>query len=195
MQLPLFHPTMVMFLDDNKLLLRAFQLEFGNINRAYMTDVDEALDLLSSSHTDLFSDIIKHGPSEDAGNTSYVVDFENLFASLFDKNRHKIPSVLVVDYSMPQMTGVEFCKQVQHLPCKKIMLTEYSSLDTAVKAFNDGIIDYFLKKEGEGLSEKISAVINKMQHEFFKDTTSSLIKYVNSAFSQSRAMGRNEKFL
>ena len=187
MQLPLFHPTMVVFLDDNKLLLRALQLEFGDVNRIYTTDVNEALRLLNSSYDSLLDDIIKNDSRDDASPTSYTFDFENLLAALYDENRYKIPSVLVIDHSMPQMTGIEFCKKVQHLPCKKIILTGHGSLDTAVQAFNDGIIDYFLKKEGEDLSDKINTVINRMQHEFFEDISNSLLKYMGSLFQQSDA--------
>jgi CheY-like chemotaxis protein len=46
--------------------------------------------------------------------------------------------VLVVDYSMPQMNGVEVCEALRHLPCKKILFTGAADEKVAVERLQSG---------------------------------------------------------
>jgi CheY-like chemotaxis protein len=58
-----------------------------------------------------------------ADQCNVALDLERIYRIAEQRQRFATPSVLVVDYSMPQMNGLEFCAAVAHLPCKKILFT------------------------------------------------------------------------
>ena len=59
---------------------------------------------------------------------------------IYDSKRFAMKTVVVVDYSMPNMNGLEVCKALEDLPLKFIMLTGKAEPETAIEAFNDGLI-------------------------------------------------------
>jgi CheY-like chemotaxis protein len=70
----------------------------------------------------------------------------------------------VVDYDMPGMSGVEFLSSISNLRCAKVLLTGVADEAVAVKAFNAGIVDLYLRK-----TDADSA--NRLVH-FLKDAKS-----------------------
>jgi diguanylate cyclase (GGDEF)-like protein len=66
-----------------------------------------------------------------------------------EKIQRNAPSLVVLDFKMPKMTGAEVCKEVrrdlllQHIPI--ILLTAKSDLDYKVKGINAGADDYMVK--------------------------------------------------
>ena len=77
-------------------------------------------------------------------------------------------AVVVSDYRMPEMDGVEFLKRVreQHPDTVRMMLTGFADLRTAIEAVNEGQVFRFMTKPcpPEILSEAISQAIK--YHEF-----------------------------
>ena len=65
---------------------------------------------------------------------------------------------------MPKMTGVEFCRAIRGLPVKTILLTGKASLETAISAFNEGVIDCFLQKQDSNVSTALRREIKRLQH-------------------------------
>jgi CheY-like chemotaxis protein len=84
-------------------------------------------------------------------------------------HRFRTPSVLVVDYSMPQMNGVEFCEALRDLPCKKILLTGTADENVAVAAFNRGLIHRYIRKSDDDALDELEREILDLQLEFFMD--------------------------
>ncbi|HIE72601.1 MAG TPA: response regulator, partial [Planctomycetes bacterium] len=90
--------------------------------------------------------------------------------SIFDDEaRHQRVSVAVVDYDMPKMTGVEFCRAISGLPVKRILLTGKAGLETAISAFNEGVIDCFLQKQDANVSAALRREIKRLQHQYFEE--------------------------
>ena len=83
-------------------------------------------------------------------------------------------SVIIVDYDMPGMNGIEFCRQLSEYPMKKIMLTGKATQAIAVEAFNGGLIDCFLLKHQEDISSTIREEVRIRQDDYFDDITSSV---------------------
>jgi YesN/AraC family two-component response regulator len=69
---------------------------------------------------------------------------------------------------MPEMDGISFCRKLKHHSIKKIMLTGNSNQATAIEAFNEGIIDYFLLKDAPDLMQQLTNAIEKMQATYFR---------------------------
>ncbi len=92
----------------------------------------------------------------------------------FDELRIKEVSVLVVDYSMPSMNGIEFCEKIKSSSIKKILLTGYGTPADAVRAFNNNTIHYYLKKNDENMLQDLEVAIQQLQHAYFNELSSSL---------------------
>ena len=85
-----------------------------------------------------------------------------------DQSRHQRVSVAVVDFDMPKMSGVEFCRAIRDLPVKTILLTGKAGLETAIAAFNEGVIDCFLQKQDAHVSIALRREIKRLQAEYFE---------------------------
>jgi CheY-like chemotaxis protein len=86
-------------------------------------------------------------------------------------HRFDTASVVVVDYAMPEMNGLELCRRLAHLPLRKILLTGQADDQVAVDAFNDGLIDYFLSKSAPNAPQVLRAQIRRFQKSFMADAT------------------------
>ena len=80
-------------------------------------------------------------------------------------------SVVVVDYSMPGLNGLQFCEQIKDPQIGKVLLTGVADEKMAVEAFNAGIIDRFISKSHPNASENISEFSRDMQHTYFRRQT------------------------
>jgi CheY-like chemotaxis protein len=77
------------------------------------------------------------------------------------------PSVVVVDYDMPGMSGVDFCRAIAGLACKKILFTGIADEKIAIDAFNQGLIDRFIRKNDKDALEKLETQILELQEAYF----------------------------
>jgi response regulator RpfG family c-di-GMP phosphodiesterase len=87
-------------------------------------------------------------------------------------------SVLIIDYRMPGITGIELCRRLKHIPAKKILLTGEADNAQAIAAFNEGIIDCYIRKNSETLTHDVLVHINKLTHEYFCDFSRSLLSHL-----------------
>lgn len=81
--------------------------------------------------------------------------------------------VIISDYQMPFMNGIEFFSKISLLDkdAQKIMLTGYASLQIAIDAINQGIINAFLTKPTPASSIRsviLNAIITYNEKQIFK---------------------------
>ena len=76
-------------------------------------------------------------------------------------------SVLIIDYAMPGINGLELCHQLRDTSIKIIMLTGEASKDLAVEAFNEGSIDKFILKNTADLMGMLVQTIHELQRSYF----------------------------
>ena len=107
------------------------------------------------------------------------LQLSELRAVIDDRSRQQRVSVAVVDYDMPKMTGVEFCRAIRDLPVKTILLTGKAGLETAIAAFNEGVIDCFLQKQDQSVTYALRREIKRLQNEYFAEVSAP----INSAMS------------
>lgn len=172
--LPIYrHPSLTVLIDDSDNFLRSlsFQLDPTLASKAFH-DSRSALDWLCS-HAGSAAEP-DHGLSASydlyptrAAQCSVALDIDQIHRIAFQSKRFMTPSVLVVDYSMPQMNGVELCEAVRHLPCKKILFTGAADEKVAVDAFNRGLIDRYIKKSDADALDRLEAEIHTLQRDYF----------------------------
>src|SRR5438270_5317215 len=73
-------------------------------------------------------------------------------------------AVMLADYRMPQMNGVEFLEQAMDLfpQARRALLTAYADTDAAIQAINLVDVDHYLLKPWEPVEEKLYPVVDDM---------------------------------
>lgn len=179
MHLPVYaHPTLTVLVDDSDSFLRSlsFQLDPMLANKTFH-DTAEALQWLCASAPGSSVPLHVNFDMQNLPADQYNVtlDLERVYRMTEQRQRFAEPSVLVVDYSMPQMNGVEFCEAVAHLPCKKILFTGAADEKIAVSAFNRGLIDRYIKKSDDHALDLLEMEVLALQERYF-DSRSDLLR-------------------
>ncbi|WP_419779894.1 HD domain-containing phosphohydrolase [Maridesulfovibrio sp.] len=85
--------------------------------------------------------------------------------ALIELGQRKPFAVVVSDYRMPQMNGIEFLKRVKEIcpETTRMILTGYADLENAISAVNDGHVFRFLTKPCDSvvLIENIKEAVNQ----------------------------------
>jgi CheY-like chemotaxis protein len=185
--LPLFsYPLTVAIIDDDSLFLEAltsllekqYPLKIFNTPLSAVDFFETYTPLLSSLKlirgcTELENyDVSGHLPID----LNLTVSKELISNPL----RTEELSVLIVDYNMPGMNGLELCRKLKSFPMKKILLTGEGSDQLAITAFNEGIIDCFIRKESLSLPEDITLHLNSLNQAYLSNNTKHLVKHLET---------------
>jgi CheY-like chemotaxis protein len=182
MHLPVYaHPTLTVLVDDSDSFLRSlsFQLDPIHASKTFH-DTNGALQWLrhsarsgrAASCAPLHMNFDTQNQPGDQFNVA--LDLESIYRIASQPQRFATPAVLVVDYSMPQMNGLEFCERVSDLPCKKILFTGAADEKIAVSAFNRGLIDRYIKKSDAQALDILELEIATLQRSYFADQSETL---------------------
>jgi len=184
-----YYPTQVVLVDDDAHFLDSVSLLLDrSLNYRLFQSARQALDHVNMSvyHGDVIRrcySSYKTGPFD--SDTLSHIDINSLHKEIYNPDRFLMPSVVVIDYSMPEMSGLEYCVSLTNPYVKKILLTGRANNDLAVQAFNEGLIDQFISKKDPQLAQKLNRSIASLQHQFFSRSFKLLTDPV-IANSQSR---------
>lgn len=178
MKLPVYsHPTMTVLVDDSDTFLQSlvFQLDPMQASVCFH-DPLAALEWFkaNTASSELPLQVDHDNPNQSAEQRHVAVDLERIYRIAGQRQRFATPSVLVVDYSMPQMNGVAFCQAIAHLPCKKILFTGQADEKIAVDAFNRGLIDRYIKKSADDALDRLEEEVAALQRAFFEEQSETL---------------------
>jgi CheY-like chemotaxis protein len=187
--LPLFfYPSTTLLVDDNTLFLKSLNFLFGDdASTMLFTSPQQTLQFFNNYESFLCKTNFIRGAIE-SDNYDMLnhmpVDFE--FSSLQKLRnrieRHSDVAVMITDYNMPEMNGIELCRELRHLPIKKILLTGEAELSLAVAAFNEGAIDCFIRKGTEKIDNEIIFYVKKLSQQFFVEATKSLLDHLETDY-------------
>ncbi|MBV1905910.1 MAG: response regulator [Pseudomonadales bacterium] len=176
--LPYFHPSTVVFVDDNNSFLESLKLRLPpSMADEMFSDPRKALNFLNATPAVLpladrcFSLYEQAGIP---GNTAIYLDLSLIEQEISRSSRFQRPSVVVVDYDMPMMNGLEFCKKIEGKEIRRILLTGVADEKIAIEAFNAGLIDRFIRKNHDQALETIFTFISQLQSEYFGNLVSRL---------------------
>ncbi|WP_231936074.1 response regulator [Burkholderia singularis] len=183
---PVFYPVSVVFLDDNPDFLDALRGILRNEHLHHFFNApDEALNFM-----------LKHGrratPQRLSG--AEYSEFEkkglNAFGQdpLTDAARFDEVAAIVVDYQMGEINGVEFLASLGDVACAKILLTSVASEREAVDAFNDGLIDLYLKKSAPDMTRKLTAALADAKVRHCAERGHIGVHGIGSAYCDARAI-------
>ena len=179
-----YYPTQVLCVDDDPSLLGGLDLGLGPFFKIKTEknplNVLKHLKLTASSQDEPLMERIRDEDLDEEFDCPINLRISKIIDKASDKVRQNEFSVLIVDHSMPEMTGFELCEELANHPIKKIMLTGKKDHNLAAKAFNKGLIDYFIPKDQPNLMEHLVGIIGLLQQRYFEEKTSFVIKAARS---------------
>lgn len=177
MKIPLcFYPTQVILIDDNNEFLTTLSLALSRqFNVKPFTDTALALKYINEQEREIKLSEANDAPKPEGDSEVWVKQvLTRQNVKRFDEFKAREVSVVVADYSMPSMNGIEFCERIQNASIRKILLTGYATSTEAVKAFNNNTIHYYLKKNDENMLQELEETIHQLQHKYFTEISSSI---------------------
>ncbi len=176
-----YFPTKVVIVDDNIDFINSISSGLTDlIKTENFDDPKKALNYLSNDYkgTTYLERCIQ--ADEDAHVDHMVIDLNvrSIHKEIYNPQRFAEISVLVVDYAMPGMDGLELCEKINNKNLKIIMLTGEADYELAVTAFNEGIIHKFIKKSTPKLTQQLSKEIAMLQKEYFVDLTNQMLSQI-----------------
>jgi CheY-like chemotaxis protein len=151
LSLPYFHPSTVVFLDDNHQFLSDLELRLpGRMPYILHEDPSAALAEVNryAATPTLANRCFSRPKNEQDTWRDSIIQFDVglIEDEVNSVERFHRTSVVVVDYAMPAMNGLEFCERITDPHVKKLLLTGAADEKLAVRAFNGGLIDRFVLK-------------------------------------------------
>jgi len=169
---PIYFPTKVAIVDDDPDYLQQVSLLVNDdVICDLFTSPSEALKVVQDydENNDRFTRHYTQQWRENLDDTDLGVAANNPHQFINDDRRFDLFSVMVIDYAMPEMSGLDLCKQLSNPWIKKILVTGKADLDVAVQAFNQGLIDQFIRKDEGDVDILLNSAIDKLSHQYFTD--------------------------
>ena len=176
---PYFHPTTACFIDDNESFLSGLELMLPEtMSSVAFYDPKVALSFVNQPMERSLADRCFATQNGNRGTlvqlNTHLIEQEVNRAQRFSR-----VSVVIVDYSMPTLNGLEFCERIVDPCIGKVLLTGVADEKMAVEAFNAGIIDRFISKSHPQASEHIAEHTRAMETAYFYRQTEQLKRTLN----------------
>lgn len=144
---PVFYPATVVFVDDNDSYLDALRRFFPDVStNLFYTRPQTALAFIRQHARENSLEFASASACLSETGFERLVETSAERDILTRDDRFAEVAAVVVDYDMPGMSGVDFLSSISHLRCAKVLLTGVADETVAVKAFNAGIVDLYLRK-------------------------------------------------
>ncbi|MFM0341504.1 response regulator [Paraburkholderia fungorum] len=144
---PVFYPASVVFVDDNDSYLDALRRFFPDIStNLFFTRPQTALAFIRKHARQNSLEFAPASACLSETGLERLVESSAERDILTRDSRFSEVAAVVVDYDMPGLSGVEFLSSISNLRCAKVLLTGVADETVAVKAFNAGIVDLYLRK-------------------------------------------------
>lgn len=155
------YPTEVVNIDDDKNLGKWLSLELSDCARPRsFTNPHEALNYLLSKPNNTFADRVIG--KQDTLNL-HLLHTEALNPAPLET------AVIIVDFEMPELNGLDVCRELMDHPAKKIILTGQADHFIGVQAFHDRLINRFILKSIKNLGRVVREAVHELQNEYFQD--------------------------
>lgn len=178
-----YFPSTALFIDDSRDFLLNFVLQLDE-GLAYRT-FDSPFDALECIHKrrcefELLSQrcISEYTEAKHCPLTNHTINLNlaAIHAEIYNAQRFSEISVVVIDYAMPGMDGLEFCRRIADTNIKKILLTGKADETLAIEAFNEGLIHRYIKKNDPDAAELITKSIYELQWQYFQSMSDIIVR-------------------
>ena len=169
---PFYLPTQAVLVDDDPDFLDGISLMLNkNLSYRLFQSAGSALKHVNEAHRHVgflqrCYASYKTGPLD--SDTLLHIDVGKLHHEVLNGLRFQTCSTVIVDYSMPEMSGLEFLRNLTNPFVRKVLLTGQADMELAIRAFNQQLIDQFIDKHDPRLKQKLNATIMAFQDQYFR---------------------------
>lgn len=172
--LPFQYPVAALVVDDDPSLLGSLWAGLQRDRRVLAADSSpQALERYNQARQPRRAFMRRSTDQTRLDEHRVVVDTAAITALIDDASRHQEIGLLVVDYQMPELNGIELCEALRHEPCRRILLTGMADERIATQAFNAGLIHQFVRKDHDML-DRLNATLRQEQLAYFRQASLSL---------------------
>lgn len=164
-------PTTVLMIDDNIEFLKsvAIGLPADASTYSFYSDPKTALKLINEKYE---SDGIAQGivnliDEDEFEHRTIDINVRDIYRIMYNRTRFQQISTVVVDYHMPGMDGIEFCKSIKNPHIQKILLTSIVDESKAIEVLNEGLINTFIRKQSPNIMQQLSQALAQAQNRYF----------------------------
>lgn len=174
-----FYSMNKIIIDDDVVFTQSMLLKMHNNNFIVTNNPINYLNYLLNEYkpninkTELI--INKLSDSSTVHNVDINIDKIKKLMLNSNNNANNDISVLLIDYHMPEINGIEFLSKITHLPMKKILITGDNDYKVAVDAFNNGIIDAYLRKDDPNFIDKVETMIADLEWKYFTELSDPIL--------------------
>ncbi len=176
-----YHPTTIVLIDDNVDFLNNLMLSISPYYRCLpFFSPQQAQEFLQKNHEKHSSEnYLKLAYSTPA--LQVEIKLEDIYQQVFNRHRFDQTVICVVDYDMPEIDGLALAKTLKNtLPIKVIMLTGEADHSTAVRAFNQNVIDSFVLKSALDYPQQLLSYFAQLQQAYFLSSSTSILESLTS---------------
>jgi CheY-like chemotaxis protein len=166
---PFRHPTTALIVDDSKLFVRSISLRIPDgVAVEIIEDPRAALERLNrDSDAPTFLQRWKEPSLTERHGERTEFDANHVEEEISFGGRFRRISVVVADYGMPAMSGLEFCSRIRDASVQKILVTGLADQGIALRAFNDRSIQRFMSKGDSKVFSGLFAAIDELREQYF----------------------------
>lgn len=169
------HPTQVVIVDDHEMFLEGIgDLAPPQSLIKLFADPILALEYINdeanSNSVDFSTELVAE---EEIARAS--IDLTTIGGLIADVERFSQVSVVICDYAMLGVNGLEVLASINSPLIKRVLLTGVADEKLAVQAFNSKSIDRFVMKGTTDLVENLFAFAEELQLEFLRDGQRSML--------------------
>jgi CheY-like chemotaxis protein len=178
--LPVFrYPTLIVLVDDSASFVVSLEFQMNPMVAVKsFQHANDALYWIETAHRNSDRKLPIRTAYDDQtlsmDRRMVALDVDEIYRIAMNPLRFREPAVIVVDYAMQQMNGVDFCRALKGLPCKKILFTGEADETIAVAAFNAGLIDCYLKKSDPQSLDRLEIEIAALENRYFTEKSEML---------------------
>lgn len=178
-----FYPTTIGLIDDNEEYLKHLVSYLDKTEKFpcfTYDDPQKALHFLTNQYqSDAFINrCLISQESEEFDHFIAELNIRAIHQEIYNSYRFNEITVLVIDYAMPRVNGLDICRQLRDTSVKTIMLTGEASKDFAVEAFNEGSIDRFILKKTPNLLDVLAQTVRELQENYFLDLSKAALNKI-----------------
>lgn len=184
-------PTTVLMIDDNVEFLKSIAIGLPAESATYnfYSDPKTALHQINEKYqgNEIADGLVKLIDEEEFEHRTLDVNVRDLYRIMYNPARFQQISTVVVDYHMPGMNGIEFCKSIKNPHIQKILLTSIVDEHKAIEVLNEGLIHTFIRKQSPKVLELLSQAISQSQKRYFLNL-SQIIQQVLSCSAEESVL-------
>lgn len=167
--LPIYFPLGILIVDDDPDLLDglslALKFRFPRNDVRVAQSGREGLSILQQKPFHLKT--ILQGSDEELDYASSEmgcrVRLDSLQQFELHANYSNATGIIIIDYAMPGMNGLDFARLARDYGGSKILLTGQATQNEAITAFNAGLIDRYVRKEDPRAIEVLSDYVAELE--------------------------------